>query len=337
MILVTIGSILPVDLIASVMEQSLLKTQNNEEAINEEENNEEAINEEANNEEVNYDSNEETIQNVEELSSNIDEEVIPNNENLIVDTKENVVFPDAKLAEEIRKLLGIAEGDIITKSKLETLTGKVTLTNKGITNLEGIQYAKNITEIVAGNNAQLGDEIPELCGLDGIASLKKVDFRSTAIKSPKFLSKCNELSEANFYGADLHDVSGLENSQKLISLNLGAQKSKQLKSVSILNNLPKLETFSIMSSGVEDITGLDLSSPNLRKVYIQNNAITDISPFSQFVNQRYLATSTSNNLIYDLSPHKINYTLGANNSLDITSDNSLSDHYDMGTNFVTLS
>ena len=237
--------------------------------------------------------------------------------------KSVVVFPDAALDTVIRTKLGLGADVPINKVDLDTITGTLNVSNKGITNLEGVQYIKNITSINAASNAALVD-VPQLCGADKIANLTTLDFKSTGVTSTSFLSECTTLRDLNFYGADLHDLIGLENSPTLVSMNMGGQKSKSLKSVSNLTNLPNLAVFSIMNSGVEDFSGMDLSSTNLQKLFIPNNKIKDISNFADFTNQSQLSIMQDDNLFYDASAFELDYTIDpVTNQLQVTSDNAL--------------
>ena len=87
-----------------------------------------------------------------------------------IDVPEPVVeVPDAALASVLRTTLELAEDADITESDMVELTS-LDASSQGITDLTGLEYATNLTELVLDENTGLGD-VSKLSGLTNLTSL----------------------------------------------------------------------------------------------------------------------------------------------------------------------
>ena len=159
---------------------------------------------------------------------------------------EGVNIPDANLKAALNKAINSnrADDQPITQLELESLTGKLNLSSKRISNLDGIQYCTSITQLILNENS-----ITDL--------------------SP--ISNLTNLTYLYFGGNNVTDLSPLK---KLINIdNLDISRNSNLSDISVLSNLTKLRILWANQCSISDISPLN-SLTNLTEVHLDNQNIT---------------------------------------------------------------
>ena len=232
-----------------------------------------------------------TEKNTENESKKITEEKVKQNEKTKATnnlrTDEIVNIPDQNLKKALNKELRQSENSNITKKQLETITHLIA-NIENISNLEGLQYCSNLTDLGLSYN-QISDISP--------------------------LKNLTKLTSLHLSNNELIDISPLKNLTNLTSLNLS---SNQIGDISPLKNLTKLTTLYLDNNSISDISPLK-NLTKLTTLYLHNNSISDVSPLINLTNLTSLSLFI--NQISDISPLK-NLT----NLTDLTlNDNQISD------------
>ena len=102
-----------------------------------------------------------------------------------------VTFPDDNLEAAVKKALRIADTEPILETDLETLE-RLTVTNKGIINLTGLDRATGLRDLDLGNNV-----IVNLGPLSNLTSLEELDLADNQIVG---CISAAEFDESNGFG-----------------------------------------------------------------------------------------------------------------------------------------
>jgi len=156
-------------------------------------------------------------------------------------------FADSNLEAAIRKAIEKPEGAIL-KSDLEGLT-KLYASEKGITNLNGIEHCTKLQKLVLWKN-QIGDINP--------------------------LSNLTNLQLLNLWDNQISDISPLSRLTKLKSLGLGGN---QIIDISPLGRLANLQHLWLDRNQIIDISPL-LNNPGIGKgdkIYLKGNPLSAYS------------------------------------------------------------
>ena len=168
---------------------------------------------------------------------------------------EIIQFPDSNLKSAVLEILGKNSDDEVTINEAESVKF-LNLSNKGITNLEGLQYFKNLNHLQLHQN-----EIKDLTALSTLTNLQILALSDNYIE----------------------DISPLANLTGLKSLNLNNNQIEHLKP---LSNLPILYYLYVANNNVTDITEVD----HLKELDVfdySNNHIYDISSITGLTELRY--------------------------------------------------
>ncbi|MBC1606075.1 LPXTG cell wall anchor domain-containing protein, partial [Listeria rocourtiae] len=128
----------------------------------------------------------------------------------------------------------------------------------GITSLEGLQYAKNIDQLLLR-----GNQITDVSPLNGLPRLRILTLANNPIK----------------------DVSVLEDMPALYSLDLSNNGLKTLPKT--MTGFPKLEYIHFKENQLTDVSVM-AELPNIKYISISKNQITDISALASLVTLRDL-------------------------------------------------
>ncbi len=181
-------------------------------------------------------------------------------------------FPDANFRAALAAALNVNEGDEISPNNVKVLD----VSNKGISNLSGIEHFTNLEELYAGENDISSNVIltsnPNLRILDlnGNAQLQGTSSQHTPYVD---VTKCKNLEEINFANTGCTWMGGLQ------SIDGGGTYS----------NLKKLNLHNV---------GLDYMStntmqkmPNLEWIDLSNNKLTDSQSFTNNTKLKYIDIS----------------------------------------------
>jgi uncharacterized protein YdcH (DUF465 family) len=175
-----------------------------------------------------------------------------------------IKFSDTKLEASIRAALKKTTGSITTTDakKVKTLD----LENKGITNIEGLEYFRGLTELNLSKNKI--KDISRLGSLTEMKTLKMDKNRISDISPLKYLTKLWVLWLQENQVKDLEPLKELTDMAGLVLTY------NQILDVSPLANLKKLEYLYLVSNPITDISALK-GLKNLKKFYIEDYTKTD--------------------------------------------------------------
>ena len=149
---------------------------------------------------------------------------------------EVVSMPDANLAAVVRETLGLDPDDVLTSHSMVGLT-EVYAPNRGITDLTGLEYASNLTELWLGPEYVDGEwvnsnAVSNLSPLSTLTYLKRLDLQSNAISDVStlvpILSGLPELTYLDLRYNAISDPSSLSVLTQLTTLYIGTEKLEAL-------------------------------------------------------------------------------------------------------------
>lgn len=179
-----------------------------------------------------------------------------------------VSFNDINLKYALLKNYGYDEKQELSKNDLKKLGGHLSLSNRWIKDLEGIQYCINIESIDLSNN-----QIENLAPLFELTNIQELYLDRTRVK----------------------DITGIGNLKNLARLDLS---SNRLDDINEISKLQMIDTLRIDSNYISDLSPIT-NLKNLKILYAFDNEIVDLSPLSGLRELEVL--SISHNNITDIS------------------------------------
>lgn len=167
-----------------------------------------------------------------------------------------IQFPDSDLKVALLRQLGKSPNDEISIAEAENAPQTLDLSQAGISNLEGIQYFKNVTFLKLHEN-----NIQDLTPLSNLTKLKILLLNDNVIE----------------------DIAPLANLKNVILLNLN---NNQVTNLQMLKNIPHMHYLYISHNKVNDITPLD-HFKELDFFDYSFNQISDISSINNLTELRY--------------------------------------------------
>ena len=235
-----------------------------------------------------------------------------------------VAIPDPNLRVVVEENLGGVPGAPITVDQMASVAN-LNAYNAGISDLTGLEYATNLTELFLWDN-----NITDISPLEGLTNLTWLGLGSNNVTDISPLSGLPNLTSLDLYDNGITDVSTLvevlSNLTNLTSLRLGNNNITDISPLAglthltelnlsrtgitdvsvlaaMLSNLPNLTSLSLGDNNITDVSALlaMLSNlPNLTSLNLGGIGITDISPLSSLTNLTELFLW--NNNITDISP-----------------------------------
>ena len=203
---------------------------------------------------------------------------------------------DKKLETEIRMKIGKLSG-ALTHEDMQKIT-ELDLSNKGIADLQGIQFLTNLRKLnLTGNN------IRNISYLKNLILLEELTLNENKVDDIKALSSLTNLEQLDLLGNQISDLSPLANLAKLKQLSVMDNK---VNDISSLRNLMNLEILVLQNNGISNISDLG-KLVNLKELYLGNNKIRDISMLSNLINLEIL--NLKSNQISDVSSLKYMFYL----------------------------
>ncbi|MFC4598081.1 leucine-rich repeat domain-containing protein [Cohnella hongkongensis] len=193
--------------------------------------------------------------------------VLPGQASMEASSQEPII-KDENLEKAIHSWLGKKDDEPLTKADLESLTS-VSLTGKGIKDLQGLEYAVNVMKLDLDNN-----EITDLTPLKNLSKLRNLSLKGNRISSIEELSALKEMKYL------------------LVSRN-------QISSLDVVKQLPRLVELDADHNQISNVQALS-SAAELVYLKISDNAIEDIAPLGHLKKLTYL--DISNNKFKDFSP-----------------------------------
>ena len=260
-----------------------------------------------------------------------------------------VHIPDPNLRAVIAETLGKARGAHITAEEMATLE-RLRAENKGISDLTGLAFAKNLAVLLIGYNplsdlsplASLENlreillqdtEVSDLSPLASLRALEVINASSTRITSLAPLAGLKNLQKLDTVHSDITDLSPLAGLTNLTRLRLYDCKATDL---SPLKGLKKLKWLGLTHT--DDISDLSPLSglTDLERLALSNTDISEISALSGLVNLQTLILNE--NRIVDVSPlaslgNLKNLQLHENNITDLSALDGIREHLEVFTWF----
>lgn len=196
----------------------------------------------------------------------------------------DIYVPDEALR---RALQSAARAENLTVEAMFSLPTSLDLSSLGISDLTGLEYAINVTELnISGNN------VSSLYPIRNLYNLKKLDYSSNQVPAvPAWIFTARSLSYVNGSSNGSTSVEGFSScSNVLDSLYLENNMLSDLPDMSALTSLDTLSLagnkFSTFPSAVLGFTGLKILS-------MSNNDLSEVPDLSSFgsLNTIYLDTN----------------------------------------------
>ena len=200
-----------------------------------------------------------------------------------------VPFSDPNLDQAVHDSLGIPAEQKVVASDLRNLT-VFDISQQNITNLEGLQYAVNLTQLTANGNA-IADLTP-IAHLGHLRTLYLSDNEIFDLSPLVYLRNIKSLYLENNRIGELAALNGID----LYDLSLGANDIVDLSPLSGAIHMQRLNLF---GNRISDLSALR-SMESIGWLALNENQISDLSPLSALPSLKTLLLSQ--NAVYDASP-----------------------------------
>lgn len=193
------------------------------------------------------------------------------------------------------------DGDI-TEGELSSCT-ELYLSNSGISNLSGLQYATSVTDLDLSGNS-----ISDISAVSGLTNLTKLNLGDNAITSITAVANLTALTNLHLNNNQISNISALSG---LSNLNTLCLQFNQISSLAPLTGHAQLVYLNLANNIISSLTGLN-DFTVLEYLFLSNNKITSITPLENFKG-KFLYLDDNN--IADITP-LANITTITNLSLD---------------------
>ena len=248
-----------------------------------------------------------------------------------------VHIPDPNLRVVLARMLGQRVDAPITVSQMEQFTHfsrfghtkngvyvegeALTLFNKGIKDLTGLEYAINLKELFVRQELErlngisdltpisgltqleslsiggIGNHISDLSPIANLTNIKHLDLGGNPISDLSPIANFTQLENISFDDSvPLTDISVLADMEQLRTVFMWGP---QFRNMSPLVNLPNIEIINLCGNDISEIPSLK-NAPKLRQLYVFGNNVSDVSILQDLTNLERL--NLRNNNITDISP-----------------------------------
>ena len=207
--------------------------------------------------------------------------------NLTLASIAHEVIPDEALRLAIKETLGIRT---VTQASIATIK-TLKASNKGISNLKGLEFAVNLEELWISRNP-----ITDLSPLAGCINLVGLEAQRVPISDLSPLAELTKLEWLEFDRGSISDISPISNLKNLRRIRLTRHR---IRDVSSLSRLIYLEDMAISVNEIFDISPLS-GLKGLKVLRIGDNKISDITPLRKLTNLTVLELRRNN--VRDITP-----------------------------------
>ena len=186
-----------------------------------------------------------------------------------------VKFADANLKTMVEKTLGSADPSAEDMLRLTKLHAG----SQEITDLSGIEHAKNLTSLCVHNN-----KIKDISAVAGLTKLQYLCLHDNQVSDISQVSELTNLTGLLLYGNKVSDLSPVAKLANLTSLYLN---NNALKDISAVSGLKQLRLLDISENKVGDISAVAGLS-ELVDLRMQDNNVSDISAVEKLANLKAL-------------------------------------------------
>ncbi|MCY3721022.1 MAG: leucine-rich repeat domain-containing protein [Candidatus Poribacteria bacterium] len=205
--------------------------------------------------------------------------------------------PDPNLATALRQEIG----NSITTHTILNLT-RLEAPNRGITDLTGLQHARNLRELNLGGEYIEAEQqtvnsnaISDFSPIAGLTQLTRLELSHSGISDVSFLSNFTKLTELRLGANTISDISPLA---KLTQLNQLYLWNNTISDVAPLSELKKLTWLMLDDNIISDVSPL-AELTQLTDLYLWDNTISDVSPLAKL--KKLNSLDMGNNTISDIS------------------------------------
>ena len=252
---------------------------------------------------------------------------------------EAVHIPDPNLRVALARMLGQHPDEPITVSQMEqfshfsknghTKNGvyvegeALTLFNKGIKDLTGLEYAINLKELFVREQREefrgkgisdltpisgltqleslsiggIGNHVSDLSPITNLTNIKALDLGGNPITDLSPIANFTQLEFINFDDkVPLTDISVLAGMEQLRAVFMWGARFRDM---SPLVNLPNIEILNLCGNEISEIPSLK-NAPKLKELYVFGNNVSDVSILQDLTNLERLNLRENN--ITDISP-----------------------------------
>ena len=192
-----------------------------------------------------------------------------------------VTIPDVNLATVVREALGLAPNSTITQLDMLGLTQLTGFSSRQITNLTGLEHARNLKYLELFYN-----QISDIAILAQLPNLARVDLLGNQISDFNALKDLPNLRRINLSENPIDDISSIAEFTQLTDIFLGSLQTpiQDLKPFAGLTNLIHLQLYYNQINDVSPLAGLT----ELWYLGLSGNQISDISPLTGLTELRSL-------------------------------------------------
>ena len=180
-----------------------------------------------------------------------------------------VNIPDPNLRARIETALGKASGAPITAADMGTLIQFDSGLNANISNLTGLEYATNLTELDLTFNS-----VTDISAISGLTKLTKLDLDGNNIMDISAIEDLTNLTWLNLWDNNVTDISAVSGLTKLTHLNLHGNNILDISAIEDLTNLTWLDLGDNNITDISAVSGLT----KLESLDLRGNNISDLAP-----------------------------------------------------------
>ncbi len=252
------------------------------------------------------------------------------NSNTVNATGDEIVnIKDNKLKTELLTYDTNKDGEL-SESEMQNIT-YLYADSKGITDLTGLEYARNLEDILLGDN-----NITDISALSELTSLERLYLNNNNITNISALSKLTALKFLDLDNNKISDISVISNLKNLVEIRMSNNK---IKDITAIANLPKLTSIGCGDNEITDISSIPAdriinsviilgenligSDMDLIGAYVVNNYIDFTKPANKEILDKFMEASEKwkeqgadvLDMVFQYSPQK---TKNVNPSQNVT-------------------
>ena len=188
-----------------------------------------------------------------------------------------VHIPDTNLRAAIAEALGKSPNAPITVEEMER-SGRLDARNRSIQDLTGLQFAKNLSELIVR-----GNQISDLSPIAGLIKLRKLSLGENPVSDISPVTNLTSLTILYFERTQVSDISPLKG---LVNLNYLVLHHTLVSDPSPLAGLINLKELDFNITNISDISIVS-GLINLEFLAIPDANISDLSPLAGLANLRH--------------------------------------------------
>ena len=257
----------------------------------------------------------------------------------------NVAIPDASLRAVIADSLGKASGAPITQAEMATLT-RLDASNANISDLTGLEFAINLTELVLGGNEgslwkvninelfsnpslyltyiieqwinfSFISSVNRISDVTPLSNLTRLRFLDLSHNSIANLTPLSNLTRLRFLGLSGNGIANMSALSGLTNLEVLILSGNSIANVTSISNLTNLRWLTLDDNNISDMIPIS-NLTRLVVLQLDDNSISNVTPISNLIN--LIDLDLASNSISDLAPLVANTGLGEGDEVDVSNN-----------------